>query len=135
MQSNHHGLLSMLYKSQSKSLGTHVTRDSKIYEYSSRKIVQKKWPRFFNPDTFVAKDGTSFFMAANVIVLHIICTILWFSHFSIHSNKSKNNTVFENLRKCLIQDCERTLDKSSQKMPNSFWQVFVNLKFAVKQCY
>ena len=46
-------------------------------------------------------------------------------------------TVFENHRKSLIQNCERSEDKSSLKMPKmvDFGRVFENLKLAVKQCY
>ena len=53
-------------------------------------------------------------------------------------------TVFENHLKSLIQQCERSelllhfaWTKSSLKSAKNdpFWQVFENLKLAVKQCY
>ena len=51
--------------------------------------------------------------------------------------------VFENHRKSLIQHCERSelrlhfewTEVNKNAKNGQFWQVFENLKLAVKQCY
>ena len=70
-------------------------------------------------------DFTTFLMA---LVMLLLATIP-LQHLS---------TVFENHRKSLIQNCERSeLGLQLIKNPKNgqFWRVFENLKLAVKQCY